>query len=114
MGKRKPIKESEANLAEREYRRLVDLYRKAGAEETVLAINDEWIRKTAEVYAILERMKDLPTLIYSKSSGEMRETPAGKARVKYMAQYQASMQKLNKELLGSNADDDTDGLDAFL
>lgn len=114
MKKKKPEKKIEQDIAGREYRRLVDLYRRAGAEETVLAINDEWIRKTAEVFAILERIKDLPTLVFSRATGEMRETPAGKARVKYMAQYQASMQKLNKELLGSNADDDTDGLDAFL
>lgn len=95
--------------AELEYLRLTKLYREAGADAVKLAINDSLIRKVAEVFGILEAMKDIPTLYYDpRHPGSQKETAAGKARVKYMAQYVSAMQKLNKEMLGEANDDDGD------
>lgn len=96
-----------AAFADAEYSRLIDNYKAAGVDELRLKINDSLIRKVAEIWGILEAMKDLPTLrVVNKNT---IETGAGKARVKYMAQYTASMAKLNKDLLGvlgEPADDD--------
>ena len=91
--------------ADAEYNRLVSLYRDAGVDELKLKINDSWLHKIAELYGILEAIKDMPTIRYQKSEPiKSEETAAGKARVKYMAQYTASMTKLNKDLLGTSYD----------
>ena len=52
----------------------------------------------------------MPSILFNKNNpNEQKETAAGKMRVKYMAQYVAAMQKLNKDMLGAlNNDDDTD------
>lgn len=104
---------SKTSIADAEYKRLVDLYTKAGTDEIKLQICDNLIRKVAELYACLEVIKDLPTIIFDpRNRNKQIETAAGKSRVKYMAQYTASMQKLNKELLGAIVDDGDD-LDDF-
>lgn len=95
--------------ADSEYKRLIDIYKGANVDEVKLKINDQLIRKVAELYAILEDIKDLPSIIYNKNNPhEQRETAAGKARVKYMAQYSTCMHKLNKDLLGAIVVDDDD------
>lgn len=102
-------KKTRQDYAEEEYQRLVGLYREAGVDEIKLKINDSLIRKVAEVFGILESMKELPSIYYDpKNRAVQRETAAGKARVKYMAQYTSAMQKLNKEMLGAINDDDSD------
>lgn len=109
MAKSKKI--DKAALADEEYSRLVEKYTEAGADAIRIEINDRLIRKVAELYAILESMKDLPTIIYNPANPTVqRETAAGKARVKYMAQYSSAMQKLNKEMLGALNNDEDDGL----
>ncbi|WP_300956351.1 hypothetical protein [Helicobacter rodentium] len=103
----KDTKSNKTKIADGEYKRLVDLYKSANVDEVKLKINDSLIRKVAELYAILESMKDLPTILFNpKNPNDQKETAAGKARVKYMAQYTASMQKLNKDLLGALVVDD--------
>ncbi|MDR1093459.1 MAG: hypothetical protein LBL66_04850 [Clostridiales bacterium] len=100
-----------AEFAAAEYARLIEAYKAAGADELRLKINDGLIRKVAEVYGILEAMKDLPTLrAVNKTTVE---TGAGKARVKYMAQYTASMAKLNKDLLGVLGEPAADELEEY-
>lgn len=100
---------SKAGLADREYNRLIGLYERAGADTTRLQVNDELIRKVAEIWADLERIKTLPSMLYDRKNPSIqRETPAGKARTRYMAQYSTCMQKLNKELLGTLNNDDED------
>ena len=103
-------KKSKSELADDEYKRLVALYTDAGADTTRLQVNDALIRKVAELWADLEMIKTLPLLIYDRRNPTVqKETAAGKMRVKYMAQYVAAMQKLNKDMLGAlNNDDDTD------
>lgn len=103
------IKDNKQAIANAEYTRLVDLYKQAGVDEIKLKINDRLICKVAEMYACLESIKLLPTIIYDPRNPLVQtETAAGKMRVKYMAQYSASMQKLNKDLLGVIVvDDDT-------
>lgn len=97
------------NYAAEEYQRLVSLYREAGVDEIKLRINDSLIQKVAEVFGILESMKNLPTIFYDpKNKAVQRETAAGKARVRYMAQYASAMQKLNREMLGAVNDDESD------
>lgn len=109
----KHIKDTKQEIADKEYKRLLDLYKKANVDELKLKINDSLIHKVAELFAVLESIKDLPTIVFNpKNRNEQTETAAGKARVKYMAQYGASMQKLNKELLGALVVDD-DELDDF-
>ena len=101
-------------IAEAEYNRLVSRYKEANVDEIRLQVNDSLIRKVAELYAILESIKDLPTLYFGKLNPyAQKETAAGKARVKYMAQYTSAMQKLNKEMLGAIASDDDGGLDDY-
>ena len=97
-------------IADGEYKRLVGLYKAAGVDAIKLQIYDELIRKVAEVFACLEAIKELPLIIYDpKNPSIQRETAAGRARVKYMAQYTSATQKLNKDLLGGlNGDDDGD------
>lgn len=97
-------------VAEAEYSRLVAKYAAAGVDAVKLEINDELIRKVAEVFACLEVIKDLPSIVYDRRNpANQRETAAGKMRVKYTAQYVSAMQKLNKELLGGlNGDEDDD------
>lgn len=103
----KDTKSNKTKIADGEYKRLVDLYKSANVDEVKLKINDSLIRKVAELYAILESMKDLPTILFNpKNPNDQKETAAGKARVKYMAQYTASIQKLNKDLLGALVVDD--------
>ena len=103
-------KKSKTALAEAEYARLIEKYTEGGADAIRLAVDDALIRKAAELWATLEAMKNLPTIIYDpRNPSVQRETAAGKARVKYMAQYASVMQKLNKGLLGAiNGDDDND------
>lgn len=109
----KDTKSNKTKIADGEYKRLIDLYKSANVDEVKLKINDSLIRKVAELYAILESMKDLPTILFNpKNPNDQKETAAGKARVKYMAQYTASMQKLNKDLLGALVVDD-DELEDF-
>lgn len=100
-----------AQFAEAEYKRLIENYKAAGVDELRLKINDSLIRKVAEIWGILEAMKDLSTLrLVNKTT---IETGAGKARVKYMAQYTASMAKLNKDLLGVLGEPNDDELEEF-
>ena len=102
-------KKSKSELADSEYERLVKLYTDAGADSTRLQVNDALIRKVAELWADLEMIKTLPLLIYDRRNPTVqKETAAGKARVKYMAQYATCMQKLNKDLLGAIVVDDDD------
>lgn len=109
----KESKQTKEQIADGEYNRLVSLYKNAKVDEVKLKICDSLIRKVAELYAILESIKDLPTILFNpKNHNDQKETAAGKARVKYMAQYSASMQKLNKDLLGTIVVDD-DELDDF-
>lgn len=98
-----------AILADQEYKRLIGLYKSAHVDDIKLKIYDNLIRKVAELYAILESMKDLPTILFNpKNPADQKETAAGKARVKYMAQYTSAMQKLNKELMGALPEEDDD------
>ena len=99
---------------EKEYKRLVELYTEAGVDDVKLRLNDSLIHKVAEIFGILETMKDLPTILYDpKCPAIQKETAAGKARVKYMAQYASSMQKLNRDMLGSYEGGDEDSLDDY-
>lgn len=104
------------SLAIEEYNRLKSELLKAGANEQLIIINDRLIMKVAETYSILEKMKGLPTIIFdSKNPALSKETAVGKARIKYMAQYTASMIKLSKLLVKKNFgdEDDDDGLDDY-
>ena len=68
----------------------------------------------AELFAQVESIKDLPSVIVSKSDATRQiETAAGKMRVKYMAQYTSATQKLNRELLGGLSNDDDGDLDDY-
>ena len=108
-------KKDKATIANAEYDRLVKLFTDAGVDKIKLDIFDELIRKVAEVFACLEVIKDLPTILYYPANPTVqKETAAGKVRVKYMAQYASCMQKLNKELLGALDGDDGDGLEDYV
>lgn len=97
-----------------EYDRLVKLFTDAGVDKIKVEIYSELIRKVAEVFACLEVIKDLPSILYDKNNPTVqRETAAGKMRVKYMAQYTSAMQKLNKDLLGGLNGDDGDDLSDY-
>lgn len=101
-------------IANAEYDRLVKLFTDAGVDKIKVEIYSELIRKVAEVFACLEMIKCLPSIIYDKNNpSAQRETAAGKMRVKYMAQYTSAMQKLNKDLLGGLNDDDGDDLSDY-
>ena len=107
----KPTKQE---IADKEYKRLIDCYKSAGVDEIKLNVNDSLIRKVAEVYAYLESIKDLPTIVYDpKNPHNQSETAAGKTRIKYMAQYSSSMQKLNKDMLGALDGGDDGDLDDY-
>ena len=93
---------------------IVEAAAKAGVDAIKLRINDELIRKVAESFACLEAIKELPQIIYDpKNPSVQRETAAGRAWTKFMAQYQSAMQKLNKELLGGLNGDDGDDLGEY-
>ncbi|MFR2460256.1 MAG: hypothetical protein ACLTAN_00095 [Christensenellaceae bacterium] len=101
-------------LANEEYTRLKEIYARGGVDEVKLDAYDRYIRKVAELYAQLEAIKDLPSVIVSKSDATRQiETAAGKMRVKYMAQYTSATQKLNRELLGGLSNDDDGDLDDY-
>lgn len=101
-------------IANAEYDRLVNLFTDAGVDKIKVEIYSELIRKVAEVFACLEVIKNLPSILYDKNNPTVqRETAAGKMRVKYMAQYTSAMQKLNKDLLGGLNDDDGDDLSDY-
>ena len=109
----KDMEFNKSKVADEEYKRLVELYHDAKVDEFKLKIYDNLIHKVAELYAILEAIKNLPTILVDPNNfNNQKETAAGKARVKYMAQYTASMQKLNKDLLGVLVVDD-DELDDY-
>lgn len=101
-------------IANAEYDRLVRLFTDAGVDKIKIEIYSELIRKVAEVFACLETIKNLPSIVYDKNNPtSQRETAAGKMRVKYMAQYTSAMQKLNKDLLGGLNGEDDDDLSDF-
>lgn len=101
-------------IANAEYARLKKLYTDAGVDAIKLSIYDEFIRKVAEAFARVEMLNYLPTVIYDpKNPSVQRETAAGRAWVKYMAQYTSAMQKLSKDLLGGLNGDDMDGLEEY-
>ena len=93
---------NKTSIADAEYKRLIDLYTQAGADEIKIKVNDELIRKVAELFADLDPIQTSPHLIFDKRNPTKHQaTAAGKMRVKYMAQYVAAMQKLNKDMLGA-------------
>lgn len=101
-------------FADDEYNRLVSAYKAAGVDDIKLEINDSLLRKTAELYGVLEAIKDLPTVLFNPIKPDVtEETAAGKVRVKYMAQFTSSMTKLNKELLGVLGEADDDSMSDF-
>lgn len=101
-------------IANAEYERLKSLYTEAGVDAIKLKIDDTLIRKVAELYARLEMLKDLPSIIYDpKNPSIQRETAASRAAVKYTAQFASIMQKINKDLLGGLNGDDMDGLEEY-
>lgn len=107
------MRRSKEEIAQDEYNRLLEIYHQANADEYRIAANSNLIMKVAELYAILESMKDLPTIIIDpKNKANQRETAVGKTRVKYMAQYSSCMLKLNKDLLGTTVNED-DELEEF-
>lgn len=107
-------KNKKEKIANAEYDRLVKLFSDAGVDKIKVEIYSELIRKVAEVFACLEMIKDLPSILYDKSNPYAQcETAAGKMRVKYMAQYTSAMQKLNKDLLGGLNGDDGDDLSDY-
>ncbi len=107
-------KNKKEKIANAEYDRLVKLFSDAGVDKIKVEIYSELIRKVAEVFACLEMIKDLPSILYDKNNPyAQRETAAGKMRVKYMAQYTSAMQKLNKDLLGGLNGDDGDDLSDY-
>lgn len=113
MAQKKENKElQQPSIADLEYNRLINLYKQSGVDEAKLAVNDKLIYKVAELYEVLEKIKGLPTLVIDKT-GNTKETGAGKARVKYMAQYTNCMVKLNKGLLNTDNTDDEDELAEF-
>lgn len=100
---------NKVDIADNEYNRLLEIYKSANVDAIKLQVYDKLLHKVAELYATLETIKDLPTILFNPNNpADQRETAAGKARVKYMAQYVNSMQKLNKELLGLLPEDDDD------
>lgn len=101
---------TKTEIANAEYDRLVRLFTDAGVDKIKIEIYSELIRKVAEIFACLETIKNLPSIVYDKNNPtSQRETAAGKMRVKYMAQYTSAMQKLNKDLLGGlNGENDDD------
>ena len=108
------MKRNKKEIANKEYNRLITIYTENGADEAKLKINDELIRKVAELFALLEEIKGLPSLAYSrKNPAQILETGAGKARVKYMAQYVNAMTKLNRDLFGAGTGSLDSGLDEF-
>lgn len=113
MARKQENKElQQPSIAELEYNRLIALYKESCVDEAKLAVNDKLIYKVAELYEVLEKIKGLPTLIID-GKGNTKETGAGKARVKYMAQYTNCMVKLNKDLLNSDNVDDEDELSEY-
>lgn len=114
MEKKRTPQKDKAAIADAEYKRLVALFTDAGVDKIKLDIYSALIRKVAEVFASLEKIKDLPSILYDKNDPTVqRETAAGKMRVKYMAQYTSAMQKLNKDLLGGLNGDDGDDLTEY-
>ena len=112
MPKRK-LNERE-KYTEKEYKRLVSIYKEAGVDDIKLKLNDSLIHKVAEIFGILETMKTLPTILFDpKCPAVQKETAAGTARVKYMAQYASSMQKLNRDMLGNYDGEDGDELNDY-
>lgn len=112
--KQKNSKLQLSDIAKEEYDRLITVLRDASADEKKLMLNDKLIMKVAELYATLELMKDLPTIIFDeKNPAASKETAAGKARVKYMAQYTNSMKSLTRDLLGVINYDDDDELEKY-
>ena len=104
---------SKAAIAETEYNRLKALFKAANVDENLLAINDKFIHKTAEIYAQLETLKELPFIIYDlRTPSIQRETPAGRAYTRTMAQYTSCMQKLNK-ILTPQINEDEDELNDY-
>lgn len=99
-------------LAKAEYERLKKAFLEAGATDLILEINDSWIKKTAELYADLENLKSFQNLVWkSKDITTAKETAASKMKIKYMAQYNSAMLKLNKILVPTNTtspEDDED------
>lgn len=114
---KKPPKTEQKNTDKRrefaaaEYARLIELYKDGGVDELKLKVFDEMIRKVAELWGILEAIKDLPTVRFNPAAPELsEETAAGKVRHKYTAQYGSLMLKLNREMLGVLPEPDDDGL----
>lgn len=104
---------SKKEIAQQEYNRLISVFKKAKVDETKLELYDNEIMKVAELFAILETIKELPTIIYNKKNKKIQEeTAAGKARVKYMAQYTSCMHSLSRDLLGTTIEEDNE-LDEF-
>lgn len=54
-------------IANAEYDRLVKLFTDAGVDKIKVEIYSELIRKVAEVFACLEVIKDLPSILYDKT-----------------------------------------------
>lgn len=64
------------SIADAEYKRLIDLYTQAGADEIKIKVNDELIRKVAELFADLETIKTLPLLIFDKRNPTIQKESA--------------------------------------
>lgn len=104
------------SISKIEYERLIKAFKNAGATDILLEINDKWIRKTADLYADLESLKTFKNLVWKgKDTSSAKETAASKMKIKYMAQYNSAMLKLNKILISTfkTTDDEDDELEEF-
>ena len=77
-------------IANAEYDRLVKLFTDAGVDKIKVEIYSELIRKVAEVFACLEVIKDLPSILYGLW-GALRRS--GFCTTKTIPQYNAKRRR---------------------
>lgn len=101
-------------VAEAEYKRLIAIYGANNENNTALQANDNLIKKAAELFAELEALKSVPSVLINRQYPEItKETAAGKMRIKLMAQYTNTMNKLNKDFCSQVNINESEDLEDF-
>lgn len=91
------------------YKKLKDKFKKNGADENKLELFDDLFINAAIVICDLERIKHIPTIIVNeKYPNIMKQSDAGKARVKLIAQLRDTLSKLYRDILGTIPEEDDD------
>lgn len=108
------INELSKDDIDNKYNELKAKFRALGAEEDKMQLFDDLFISAAVIACDLERIKYIPTIIINaKYPSITKQSDAGKARVKLVAQLRDTLSKLYRDIVGTIPEDFDEDLEDF-